>query len=392
MINREDWIIIKEMRSRGCHIKDIAHKLGCCGKTVSRALKRQGPPPPRKSGVRKSKLDDFKQTIDDSLADNLWNAEVIYTQLVQQGYTGGKTLLRDYIHPKRALRGALETTRFETQPGEQLQHDWGELNLIVAGESHRVYISVNVLSNSRRFFVWGAPRNDAEHTYESLIRSFEWFGGITSEVLVDNQKAAVLKHHHRGKPVFNEGFLMLACHYGFKPRACKPYRARTKGKVERMVRYVKEHFFQLYREFESFAHLNQLLEKWLMEVADQRIHNTLKEVVAERFEREQPKLQALPHVRFDTSYYETRRVPVDRYINVRGNRYSVPDNLVDQTVHIRIGLDGSLRIYDQQETMVAKHLLKDGRNRWVRQQGHHKMLHDAVHVETRDLSCYEDVE
>ena len=120
--------------------------------------------------------------------------------------------------------------------------------------------------------------------------------------------------------------------------------------------------------------------------------NTLKEVLADRFEREQPKLLGLPEVRFDTSGYETRKVPVDPYSDVRGNRNSVPDNLVDQTVHIRSGLNGSLRIYDQQETMVAKHLLKDGRNRWVRQQGHHKMLHDAVHVKTRDLSRYENLE
>ena len=391
MINREDWIMIKEMRGRGCHIKDIANKLGCSGKTVSRALKRQGPPPPRKPGVRKGKLDDFKPVIDSYLAKDVWNAEAIYTLLTKQGYTGGKTLLRGYIQPKRALRESQATTRFETQPGEQLQHDWGELNLTIAGETCKVYISVNVLGYSRRFFVWAASSNDAEHTYESLIRSFEWFGGLTSEVVVDNQKAAVLKHHNHGKPVFNEGFLMLASHYGFQPRACKPYRARTKGKVERMVRYVKEHFFQLYREFESIAHLNQLLEQWLRDVADQRVHNTLKEVVAKRFEQEQPALQALPRSRFDTSYHETRKVPADRYINVRGNRYSVPDTLADKSVRVRIGLDGFLRIYDQQETMVTAHLIKDGRNHWVRQRGHHKMLHDAVHVETRDLSSYEEV-
>lgn len=383
--------MIKEMRSEGCHVKDIANKLGCCDKTVTRALKRQGPPPKRKPRVRKGKLDDFKPNIDHCLTKGIWNAEAIYNQIRQRGYTGGKTLLRNYIQPKRALRESQATTRFETQPGEQLQHDWGELGLVIGGECRKVYISVNVLGYSRRFFVWAALSNDAQHTYESLVRTFEWFGGHVREVVVDNQKAAVLKHHSHGKPVFNEGFLMLASHYGFKPRACKPYRARTKGKVERMVRYVKEHFFEVYREFENLAHLNQLLEQWLREVADQRVHNTHKEVVSERFSKELPELQTLPRSRFDTSYHETRKVPADRYINVRGNRYSVPGSLVDQTVRIRIGLDGFLRIYDQQETMVATHLLKDGRNHWVRQSGHHKELHDAVHVETRDLSCYEEM-
>ncbi len=80
---------------------------------------------------------------------------------------------------------------------------------------------------SRRFFAWAAIKNDAEHTYESLIRSFEWFGGVTQQVLVDNQKAAVISHPANGQVRFNEGFLMLAEHYGFTPKACKPYRART---------------------------------------------------------------------------------------------------------------------------------------------------------------------
>ena len=339
--------MIKDLRSRGCFIKDIANKLACSDKTVSRALKRQGPPPARKVGVRKSKLDDFKSRIDQCLADGIWNAEAIYTLLVKEGYTGGKSILRSYIHPKRALREAQATTRFETHPGEQLQHDWGELILTIAGEQRKVYISVNVLGFSRRFFVWAAP--------------------------------------------CNSGFLSLASHYSFTPRACKPYRARTKGKVERMVRYVKEHFFLLYQEFESFAHLNQLLEQWLRDVADRRVHHTLKEVVSERFLREQPELCTLPYSRFDTSYHETRRVPVDRYINVRSNRYSVPDHLTDQMVRLRIGLDGYLRIFDQQETLVAVHLLSTGRNQWLRQDGHHAILHNTVHVQTRDLSCYEEV-
>ena len=87
----------------------------------------------------------FKATIDSYLTQNIWNAEVIYTLITQQGYTGSKTLLRGYIHPKRALRESQATTRFETQPGEQLQHDWGELNLTIGGESRKVYLSVNVL-------------------------------------------------------------------------------------------------------------------------------------------------------------------------------------------------------------------------------------------------------
>lgn len=98
---------------------------------------------------------------------------------------------------------------------------------------------MNTLGYSRRFHAWAAYREDAEHTYEGLIRSFEWFGGVPSEVWVDNQKATVVSHIPSGKVRFNPGFIQLADHYGFTPRACCPYRSQTKGKDERMVRYVK---------------------------------------------------------------------------------------------------------------------------------------------------------
>ena len=168
--------MIKQAREKGCYLEDIACQAGCSVSTVKRALSRQGPPPKRRPGIRPSKLDDFKPIIGALLADNVWNAEVIFAEIKDQGYTGGITILRDYIQPRRTLRESKATTRYETAPGHQLQHDWGELMVDVAGELRKVYVSVNVLGYSRRFYAWAAYSNDAEHTYESLARTFEWFG------------------------------------------------------------------------------------------------------------------------------------------------------------------------------------------------------------------------
>jgi len=223
-----------------------------------------------------------------------------------------------------------------------------------------------------------------------MIRSFEYFGGVTGEVLVDNQKATVLEHPANGKPYFNERFLDLAGQYDFSPRACKPYRARTKGKDERMVGYIKGNFFQRYRFFESWEHLNQLAEQWLRGEADQRLHGTVQEVVAERFEREKPCLKGLPRMRYDTSYYAFRRVAWDGYIDVGGNRYSVPAELVGQRVAVRIGLDGMLRVY-QAETLVASHLLRDKKAGWSTVAAHHSQLWKETKVEQRPLEVYEEV-
>jgi len=214
---------------------------------------------------------------------------------------------------------------------------------------------------------------------------------VTGEVLVDNQKSAVLQASNKGETIFQPRFLDLATHYDFRPRACRPYRARTKGKDERMVGYVKQNFFVRYRSFESWVHLNQLAEQWLREEADRRLHGTLKEVVSERFQKEQPALKALPKVRYDTSYLEYRTAAWDGYIDVRGNRYSVPSHLAPQRLTIRIGLDESLRVYHGQE-LVATHRLQARQLGWVSQPEHHAQLwQQTVQVEKRTLAVYAEV-
>jgi len=287
MIDQEDYIVIQALRKRGVYIKDIAAELNIHPKTVSRALVRGGVPT-RQRKRRASKLDPYKAQIDHLLQEGVWNAVVIYREIEAAGYDGGLTILRQYIAPKRALRRSRATVRFETAPGRQLQTDWGEIVVLIAGERQKVYFEVNRPAYSRRFHFRCTDSQDAEHTYEGLVRSFEYFGGVPQEVPVDNQKVAVLSNNSRGHVRFNERFPDLAAHYGFEPKACRPYRARTKGKDERMVGYIKHHFFVRYRSFESRAHLNRQAEQWLRDEADQRLHGTVKEVVAARFAREAP--------------------------------------------------------------------------------------------------------
>lgn len=392
MLKQEDFLMIRHKAQQGAYLKDIAAELDVHPRTVRRALQRGGAPSRRRPGARHSKLDPFKSQVDTLLAQGVWNAQVIFTELRRRGYEGGYSILCDYIRPKRSLQPSKATVRFETRPGHQLQHDWGELTVEVDGQPTRVNIAVNVLGYSRQMHVYAAPAQDAEHTYESLVRAFEAFGGVPAEVLVDNQRAAVLKHEN-GRVVFNPRFLDLAGHYGFQPRACRPYRARTKGKTERMVGYVKHHFFVNHRGFPSFADINRQLRQWLAESAHQRRHRTHGEIVYERFQRdEQPALTLLPRQRFDTAYLDYRQVAWDGYVEVRGNRYSVPDALCGQTVRIRLTLDDELQIIDAQEQVVAEHLLALPDAGWQRQADHHRRLwREALQVEQRGLAIYEEV-
>jgi transposase len=388
MLSKEDFTVIKALKRHGLYQKDIAEQLGLHPKTVSRALQRDAAP----QGTRKHrvcKLDPYKPVVDRLLSEGVWNAVVILREIQTEGYSGGYTMLLEYIAPKRALRAGRQTVRFETKPGQQLQSDWGEITTVMSGQESKVSFIVNELGYSRRFHFWCTASQDAEHTYEGIIRSFEYFDGTAEEVLVDNQKSAVLEHPVRGIVRFNERFMDLSQHYGFTPRACRPYRARTKGKCERMVGYIKDHFFQRYREFESWAHLNQLAEQWLREEADQRMHGTVKEIVAERFAQEAPALGPLPAQRYDTAYRETRHVNWDGYVDVRGNRYSVPSHLTGKTVTVRIGLDDTLRIYHNDE-LTATHRLRHASQGWVTVPDHHHDLwRNTLQVERRSLEAYE---
>jgi transposase len=391
MLGKEDWMYIKSQRERGVYQKDIAVALGVHPRTVRRALKRGGPSSRKRPGARGSKLDPFKPAIDRLLSEGVWNAVVIFREIQQHGYQGEITLVRDYIRPKRSVRKSRMTVRFETPPGRQTQSDWGEIWTRVGERRLKVPFLVSTLGYSRRFFFWATDRQDAEHTYEGIIRAFEHFGGVTREVLVDNQKATVISHRIGGQVRFNERFLDLAGHYGFVPRACRPYRARTKGKDERMVGYIKGNFFQRYRRFEHLAHLNQLAVKWLSQEADQRVQATVKQVVAERFGHEAPFLAPLPRVRYDTSYHQRRWVGWDGYIEVCGNRYSVPSRLCGSQVTIRLSLDGVLSV-SAEGIKVAEHRLRPVKEGWATIPAHHRQLWtETLQVERRDLSIYQEV-
>ncbi len=381
--------MIKQMRIHGAHIIDIAHHVGCSERTVRRHLKQQSKPA-RPDRQPMKKLKPFMPYIDQRLREHVWNASVIFQEIRLLGYTGCCSTLRYYIHPKRAMRPSKQTVRFETQPGQQLQHDWGEIETEVAGQRCKVSFAVNTLGYSRRFHVWATDSQDAEHTYESLVRAFCYFGGGVKTVLVDNQKAAVLKHSRTGEVVFNDGFLQLAKHYGFTPRACRPRRARTKGKVERMVKYLKENFFVRWQQFDSLVHLNQLMLQWLAEVADARPLRRFGQTPTARFAQERPHLSSLPAGHFDTSYHDIRQAAWDGYIEVRGSRYSVPEAWCGRPVTIRITLDDELRVFGD-DVLIATHQLSTGRV-WQTVPEHHKPLWERTcHVEHRALADYEEL-
>lgn len=191
MLQREDVMVIQALANRGLYLCDIVKQVGVHPRTVRRALDRGAARAARPSR-RGSRLDPYRADIDQLLAEDVWNVVVIFRELQAKGYTGRLSILQDYIRPKRTLRVRRATVRFETARGLQLQSDWAEYRTQIVGEETPVHFIVNTLGFSRRFHFCCTDRQDAEHTYDGLIRSVEWFGGVPAEVLMDNQKVAVL--------------------------------------------------------------------------------------------------------------------------------------------------------------------------------------------------------
>jgi hypothetical protein len=265
---------------------------------------------------------------------------------------------------------ARATVRFETPPGHQLQIDFGERRVAVGGLSTKVFLFVATLGYSRRIHVRAFRHERQESWLEGLESTFRHFGGKPAEVLLDNARGLVLRHDAETRAVeFNATFLAFARHWGFRPRACAPYRARTKGKDERGVGYVKRNAIAG-RSFASFAALEGHLDEWMREIADKRVHGTTGEVPLERFARQEA--QALKPIAgippFQALRELTRTVQADCAVEVDGNAYSVPWQLIGERVLVTV-MDETVRV-SHGGREVAAH---------ARQAGHHRRLVDPAH-------------
>ena len=127
--------------------------------------------------------------------------------------------------------------RFETPAGHQGQVDFGRFRL-PWGIRHALLV---VLGYSRLLWLRFYSRQTMPVLFEGLESAFDRFGGVPRELLFDQMRTVVVSDDRSsgGGLVLNAEFLRFAAHWGFVPRSCRPYRAQTKGKVERPIRYVR---------------------------------------------------------------------------------------------------------------------------------------------------------
>jgi transposase len=192
----------------------------------------------------------------------------------ERGYQGGYTAVTDFLRDVRPVPDPHFEVRFETPPGEQAQVDFAQFHVVFADEPDMpriVWLFSMVLGHSRLIWARFVVHQDLATVLRCHAAAFEALGGAPREILYDRMKTAVLGERNHDGIIYNRALIDLARHYGFYPKACRPYRAKTKGKVERPFRYIREDFF-LAGHFRNLTDLNEQLRRWLDGVANCRLH------------------------------------------------------------------------------------------------------------------------
>ena len=298
----------------------------------------------------------------------------LWREVKERGYAGGYSVLRDCVRDLRPPRTAGFEVRFETLPGEQAQVDFAHFEVEFAddpGVKRVVWLFSMVLGYSR--LIWGrfVVHQDLQSVLRCHIAALEAIGGAPHEILYDRMKTAVIGEDANGVVVYNRALVDLARHYGFQPRACRPYRPKTKGKVERPFRYIREDFF-LGGSFRNLDDLNAQLRHWLDTVANPRVHATTQRVVNEAFADEKPALKPLPLAPYRTVLNLERRVSHEGMVSIGGNLYSVPDTTRRRILDVHVCAD-EIRIFEA-GALIASHAPLEGRDQRRLDPAHRKPL------------------
>jgi len=363
---------IRELHRQGLCISEIAAITDHDRKTIRKYLRKPWrEPKAAKRRRRPSKLDAHKAYIEQRLNDGVWNAQVLLGELWQRGYTGRYTILKDYLAPKRRAAREAAVRRFETPPGQQGQVDWGCAGVreLPDGGQERLSAFVLTLGHSRAMFADIVTDEQLPTLLRLHEAAFAELGGVPQEILYDNMRTVILGYDERGEPKWHPVFRDFARYWGFAPRACKPYRPQTKGKVESGIKYVKRNFL-CGREASSVEDLRGQLRSWTSEVANARVHGTTHRVVRDAWEQEREHLQPLGgRGPYPYAPEVSRRVARDAYISYGSNRYSVPWQYVGREVQVR---DEHGRIHIRHGgRCIARHGISEGRHRVHTVPAHH---------------------
>ncbi len=371
MIDYETFCRLRQLRDeRGLKIAQIAAELGLDRRTVAcwieRATYQQ-----RQGRRRPSKLDSFKDQIQTLLERHPYTAQQILQQLRQQGYTGGYSILKDFVRQVRPVRKPAHLM-LEFAPGDCAQADWGSFGSVPVGSTHRrLSFFVMVLCYSRMMYLEFTLSESMEQFLACHRHAFEFFQSVPARVMIDNLKVGVLSHPFGQRPLFHPRYLDLAAHYGFEPVACNVRRANEKGRVENGVGYVKKNFLAGL-EISSLAALNPAAFTWRDTVANVRVHGETHRKPIDLFTEEKSRLKPLPIAPYDCAVVRPISANGCCHVVFDTNRYTVPHLYASQKLTLKLYPDQLLLFHH--EKLIATHVRSYGRRQNIRHPDHLKEL------------------
>lgn len=309
----------------------------------------------------------FSKYLEKRISNGVRNIIKLFEEIKNQGYTGSYSsvyrLVKNSLGAKNRNQKILPHSRFETEPGEQAQVDWGSLGkFIINGKIYRLYCFVFVLGYSRAAYVELAVRQNLQTLEQCHIHAFEKLG-IPRTILYDNTKTVVLRNEKipgsERKIHYNPAFLDFSNYYGFQIKPCVPHRPQTKGKVESGVKYVKRNFMEgINKEkFSSLEEINKELTQWLEKFANVRVHATTHEKPEDRFLREKPFLKSVKNFPpYETFPFTTRNSTKDGFVRYKHTFYSIPPSCSQRKLFIKeINKSGiiHIEIYHKDKLIVS---------------------------------------
>lgn len=363
MVRLGELVVILDLHRQGLSVSAIARRVGIDRKTVRKYIERGLEPPVYQARQpRPAKVARFQPYLRDRVAayPDLTGTRLL-REIRELGYAGGYTAVKEVLRDIRPATPLGFELRFETPPGRQAQVDFAHFRTVFTDEpsiERVVWLFSLVLGHSR--MLWGrfVPRQDMQTLLRCHAAAFEALGGVPAEILYDRMRTVFSREDtDAGHIVYNRALIEFAHHYGYLPKACQAYRAKTKGKVERPFRYIREDFF-LGRSFRNLDDLNAQFRQWLDQVANVRTHATTHRLVNEHFAEERPSLQPLPAGPFQAVLRLERRLTRDGMVSVHGNLYSVPNTTRRRPVEVH-STATEIRILEEGR-VVAVHPVLDG--------------------------------
>lgn len=289
---------IQVLHRQGKSIREIARETGASRNTIRAVLRGEADEQYGPRAPRPTNLDPYKAYLGarvGAAGEIRLSAVVLLREIRERGYAGGITQLKEYLRTIRRHPEPEPVVRFETPPGKQLQIDF----VVVRRGPSPLRVFTAELGYSRYPYAEFTDNERTETLVACLERALHWFGGVPRHILCDNPKTIVIERnaYGEGKHRFNDKLYDLAKHYGFQIHLCAPYRAQTKGKLERFHRYLRGSFIDPLQSRRAepidVALCNREIVPWLRDVAGARIHATLKERPVDRFQIEREHLQPL---------------------------------------------------------------------------------------------------